>query len=102
LPVVQAKRPEVDVAPFGQSFSEENAIAARGLEMRRIVRVEVTFLEDGTPLPLEDSMKVKYWHRVWKGAAFRRYGDQNAGSLGWNAVDDGSPWAKRDDPNPSD
>jgi hypothetical protein len=33
-------------------------------------------------------MKLQYWHRVWNGAAIRRYGEQNAGDTGWASDDD--------------
>lgn len=88
VPATMAQPLPVDVAPFGQPLREEGAVGVQWPEMRRILSLEVTFADDGSALPQADTMKVQYWRGAWNGAALRRYGDQNAGSHGWNAADD--------------
>ena len=87
-PNLYSENPQVDVAPFGRPLADKNSVGVEWPEMRRIAVVEVIFAEDGSPLPPVDSMKVQYWHRLWNGAAIRRYGERNAGSIGWAADDD--------------
>ncbi len=77
----------VDIAPFGKRLDTKDSVVLRWGEMRRVARVEVTFAE-GAPLPTADKLKVEYWHRVWNGAAIRRYVEQGAGGVGWAAMDD--------------
>ncbi|MBZ5542683.1 MAG: hypothetical protein LAO07_03270 [Acidobacteriia bacterium] len=88
MPSLYAKDLQVDVAPFGRSLDDKDSVGVEWPEMRRISVVEITFADDGSPLPPADSMKFQYWHRVWNGAAIRRYGEQNAGTTGWAADDD--------------
>ncbi len=87
-PALYPRNGQIDVAPFGRPLAGQNETGIEWPEMRRISAVEIVFAEDGSPLPSGDSMKVQYWHRVWKGTAIRRYGEQNAGSTGWAADDD--------------
>jgi len=77
-----------DAAPFGRPLAEKGVVGVEWPEMRRITRVEVLFASDASPLPAAKDMKIEYWHKVWNGAALRRYADQNAGSSGWNPKDD--------------
>ena len=83
-----AQETNVDVAPFGRPLVDKDSVGVEWPEMRRLLRVEVQFVDDGAALPSPESLKVEYWHRVWNGAAIRRYGEQNAGSTGWAADDD--------------
>jgi hypothetical protein len=87
-PRVCAEEANVDAAPFGRALIDKDSVGVEWPEARRVSRVEVQFADDGSPLPPPESMKVQYWHRVWNGAAIRRYGEQNVGSTGWAADDD--------------
>ncbi|MFB3923365.1 MAG: hypothetical protein ACE145_16705 [Terriglobia bacterium] len=87
-PMLFAKDTQLDVAPFGRPLAGKDSVGVEWPEMRRVAIVEVAFADDGSALPPAGSMKVEYWHRVWKGGAIRRYGEQNAGSTGWAEDDD--------------
>jgi hypothetical protein len=84
---LRAETANVDVAPFGRHFSEENTVGVEWPEVRRIVRVELDFAK-GSPAPMADTIAVEYWRHVWQGSALRRYGEFGAGGLGWTAMDD--------------
>ncbi|HVX65806.1 MAG TPA: hypothetical protein VHA11_04345, partial [Bryobacteraceae bacterium] len=78
---------QADVTPFGRDIREDNAVGIQWPEMRRVVRVEISF-PAGAKIPQADAMKLEYWRHVWQGEALRRYGDFGAGGVGWAAMDD--------------
>lgn len=78
---------QVDVTPFGRDIREDHTVSIQWPEMRRIIRVEVSFLAEAE-IPQASAMKLEYWHHVWQGEAQRRYGDTGAGGVGWSAMDD--------------
>src|SRR5271157_568195 len=84
----QARANDFDAAPFGKALVTGDSGGVEWPENRRVLRVEVEFANNAAPLPSGDSMIVEYWNSSWKGEKVRRYGDQAAGSAGWNAKDD--------------
>ncbi len=83
-----AKQAEFDAAPFGRALAEKDSVGVAWPEMRRVVRLEVVFADDGSALPAPGAFEVQYWRQSWDGHAVRRYTEQGAGSTGWDASDD--------------
>lgn len=80
---------EFDAAVFGMATDEDDprSVAVRWAEPRKIRKVLLHF-EQGAALPKPESLRVEYWHRVWKGGPDAVVGEKNAGSMGWDAMDD--------------
>jgi hypothetical protein len=85
---LEAKEGNFDAAPFGRPLLEKDAVSVEWPEIHRIIRLEVNFASGSAPLPSRENLRVEYWRNSWNGARIRRYGDQAAGSAGWNAKDD--------------
>ena len=76
------------MAPFGKPLLAKDSVGVQWPENRRVMRLEVKFVNGSAPLPSRENLTVEYWRSSWEGEKVRRYGDQAAGSAGWNAKDD--------------
>jgi hypothetical protein len=83
-----AKESDFDAAPFGRPLLEKDSVGVEWPEIHRVIRVEVNFASGSEPLPSHENLVVEYWSSSWNGAMVRKYGDQAAGSAGWNDKDD--------------
>jgi len=84
----KAQAGDFDAAPFGKPLLEKDSVGVQWPENRRVIRLEVKFVNGSAPLPSRENLIVEYWRSSWEGENVRRYGDQAAGSAGWNAKDD--------------
>lgn len=78
-----------DAARFGfvEKAEDGSTCGIRWAEPRKIRRIMLVF-EQGATLPKPEELRIEYWHRVWNGKADPILAERNAGSVGWDAMDD--------------
>jgi len=76
-----------NATPFGFADSSEGGkvYQVRWGEPRKIRRVIAEFEDD---VPPADKVKLQYWHRVWDGRPEPVHMERQAGSQGWDRMDD--------------
>ncbi len=78
-----------DAVPFGIPLDDEGGtvLGVKWAEPRKIRHVSLT-VEPDQPYPDLKDLRIEYWHRAWDGKADTVVGEKNAGSVGWEAMDD--------------